>query len=100
MKHLLVKGSSGKNHSASVQPRDLRLSAIPLRGLDCSAYVRRTRLDDGCGAQVLAAATGTNYCDTVTAPASRASLREPCTLLTFIPCAIATLVTDAPGTAN
>ena len=35
-----------------------------------------------------------------TAPAGRASLRQPCTTLVLMPCDIATLATDAPGTSH
>ena len=57
------------------------------------------RLSGNCST-VGATTTGRNCSDTAAAPASRASLRQPCTMLALIPCAIATLATDAPGTAH
>jgi hypothetical protein len=47
-----------------------------------------------------ATATGTDCSDTVTTPASRASLRQPCTMLALMPCAIAPLATEAPGRSH
>jgi hypothetical protein len=44
-----------------------------------------------------ATATGTNRSGTVAVLASRASLRQPCTMLALMSCAIATLASDAPG---